>query len=136
MTTVRATILAGTGAGLLLMLGAAQRPAAFAKVMPGLWELSGLPGGRRVEQCIGDLMSFGRVEHRARACSQRVIRDGPTSLSIDYKCAPSEFGRSEVEVITPRSLRIETQGISRNLPFSYVVQARRIGECRGASPRH
>jgi len=32
-------------------------------------------------------------------------------------------------LITPRSIRIETQGISDNLPFNYVIQARRVGDC-------
>jgi hypothetical protein len=128
-------IVAGAGAAVLLTLGAAQRPAAFTQVSPGQWELSGLPAGKPVEQCIADPMRLARVEHRARACSQRVVRDGPTTLSVDYICAPGEFGRSEINVITPRSLRIETQGISQNLPFRYVVQARRIGDCRASGPR-
>jgi hypothetical protein len=32
-------------------------------------------------------------------------------------------------LITPRSIRIETQGISGDLPFNYVLQARRVGDC-------
>jgi len=48
---------------------------------------------------------------------------------IHYSCPGNEFGRSTMTVITPRSLRIETQGISDNLPFAYVLQARRVGEC-------
>ena len=32
-------------------------------------------------------------------------------------------------MLTPRSLRIETQGISDSLPFNYVLQARRVGDC-------
>jgi hypothetical protein len=32
-------------------------------------------------------------------------------------------------VLTPRSLRIATQGISGGLPFNYVLQARRVDDC-------
>jgi hypothetical protein len=38
-------------------------------------------------------------------------------------------------VITPRSIRIETQGISGDLPFNYVLQARRIGECTASAAK-
>jgi len=112
-----------------LTLSAAQRPAGFGQVSPGLWEISGLPGGKPLLQCITATTVLAQLEHRARSCSQRVLRDGPTSLSVDYSCGPGEFGRSDVDVLTPRSLRIKTQGISQQLPFSYLLQARRIGEC-------
>jgi hypothetical protein len=43
-----------------------------------------------------------------------------------------------MDVITPRSLRISTQGISDNLPFNYLLQARRVGECpeKATAARH
>jgi hypothetical protein len=42
-----------------------------------------------------------------------------------------------MDVITPRALRISTQGISDQLPFNYVLQAHRIGECqKSASSTH
>ena len=55
--------------------------------------------------------------------------DGPISTVIQYSCPGGGFGRSTLTMITPRSLRIETQGISDNLPFNYVLQARRVGDC-------
>ena len=48
---------------------------------------------------------------------------------IHYTCQSGAFGQSNVELLTPRSLRIETQGISDNAPFHYVLQARRLGNC-------
>jgi hypothetical protein len=48
---------------------------------------------------------------------------------IDYKCINGGYGQTKITVLTPRSLRIETQGISANLPFNYKIQARRIGDC-------
>ena len=119
----------------LLSLTAAQRPVALAQASPGVWEISGLPGGKPLRQCIGATSVLAQFEHRGRSCSQRVLHDGPTSVSVDYSCGAGEFGRSDVDVLTPRSLRIRTQGISQNLPFSYVLQARRIGDCP-ASPAH
>ena len=39
------------------------------------------------------------------------------------------FGRTKMTVLTPRSMRVETQGISNNAPFNYVLQVRRLGDC-------
>lgn len=120
--------MAAGGAALLLV--AAARPAALAKASPGLWEISGLPNaGTAVRQCVSDTALLARVEHRGASCTQVVIRDQPSWTEIHYTCANGGFGRTKMTVLTPRSLRIETQGISANYPFNYVIQARRVGNC-------
>jgi hypothetical protein len=55
---------------------------------------------------------------------------------VEYHCGAAGFSRSQVDVITPRSLRIDTQGISAQEPFSYVLQARRVGDCLPQPLRH
>ncbi len=118
------------GAAAVLLLGAAQRPAALAGTRPGLWEISGLPNaGTSIRQCLSDTALLARVEHQAQACKQVVVSDNGTSTVIDYTCTNGGFGRSKLTLLTPRSLRIETQGISANYPFNYVIQARRVGNC-------
>lgn len=72
---------------------------------------------------------MARFEHRSSACSSRVLKDGASSTAIDYSCGGAGFGHSQIDVITPRSLRISTQGISGGLPFNYVLQARRVDDC-------
>jgi len=57
------------------------------------------------------------------------LKDDGSSVAIEYSCGAAGFGHSEIDVITPRSLRISTQGISDGLPFNYVLQARRIDDC-------
>ena len=118
------------GGAALLLLTAAARPVALAQTSPGLWEISGLPNaGTAVRQCVADTAMLARVEHRGASCTQVVIKDNPTTTEIHYTCANGGFGRSKLKLLTPRSLRIETQGISANYPFNYVIQARRIGNC-------
>jgi hypothetical protein len=132
-------LLALGGAPLVLALGAAQQPPALAQVQPGLWEISGLPGSRvPLRQCIGEIAQLARFEHRGQGCSARVLKDAGSSAEIDYVCGRAGFGHSEVDVITPRSLRIATQGISGGLPFNYVLQAHRIEDCPKSAlpPRH
>ena len=118
------------GAAALIAPGAAHNPAALAKASGGLWEISGMPGaGSPLRQCVADVAALAQVEHRGRHCTRTVISDRPTSATIHYSCGGSDFGESDIELITPRSLRISTQGISANLPFNYVIQARRVGDC-------
>jgi hypothetical protein len=116
-----------------LVLGAAavaQRPAALAKAAPGLWEITGLPGAKApARECVGEVAALAQFEHRHQCCSRSVISDGPLSTVIHYNCPGGGFGRTRMTMLTPRSLRIETQGISENLPFNYVLQARRVGDC-------
>ena len=109
---------------------AAAPPAALAKVAGGLWEMTGVPGASSpVRQCVGDIRALAQFEHRTRTCSRTVLSDKDASTVINYSCGPADFGQSEIDVITPRSLRIATQGISDQMPFNYVIQAHRVGDC-------
>lgn len=132
----RGVVLALTAGGAALTLCAALPPSPLAQAQPGMWEISGVPGrSAPMRQCVADLTLLARFEHRARACSERVLRENGTSSEIDYSCGAAGFGHSDVSVITPRALRIATQGISDGLPFNYVLQARRIADCQAAA-RH
>lgn len=120
-------------------LGAAQRPAALSVTSGGMWEISGAPAAKvPIRMCVADTAVLAQYEHRGQACTRLVISDTPTAAVIHYTCPGGGFGRSKLTLLTPRSLRIETQGISDNLPFNYVLQARRVGECgpRQSAARH
>jgi hypothetical protein len=128
----RLLLLPATGAA-TLALGAAQPPAALGQVQSGLWEISG--AGAPIRQCVADVAVLARFEHRSHNCSAKTLKDSGNLAEIDYSCGGAGFGHSEMTVLTPRSLRIETQGISGGLPFNYVLQAHRIADCPSAS-RH
>jgi hypothetical protein len=131
-----------TGLALLaiggLALAAAAQPSVFTQAQAGMWEISGVPGAKTpLKQCIANVAALGEFEHRGKSCSVKVISTSASSTVIEYSCGAAGFGRSQVDAITPRSLRIDTQGISNQLPFSYVLQARRIGDCQQqAALRH
>jgi hypothetical protein len=113
-----------------LALAAAARPSIFSQAQAGLWEVTGVPGAKApLKQCIANVAALAEFEHRGKACSVKVISNSSSSTVIEYSCGAAGFGRSQVDAITPRSFRIDTQGISNQLPFNYVLQARRIGDC-------
>lgn len=115
---------------LAVPLSAATPPSVLTEVNPGQWELSGLPGTKApVRQCIASTAELAQVEHRGKSCTRVIIKDSAAAAVIHYTCAGGGFGQSKMTLITPRSLRIETQGISDGLPFNYVLQARHMGLC-------
>ena len=130
VTRIRPLAIAVAGIAGALALGAAQQPIALAKTSPGVWEITGVPGTKApVRECFADLGTLAQFEHRKASCNRRVLSNNETSTIIEYTCAGGGFGHSEISLITPRNLRISTQGISDNLPFNYVLQARRVGDC-------
>ena len=130
-------LVAVGGATAALAPSSAQAPAAIAQAQPGIWEVTGWPGSRApVRLCVADVRALGRFEHRGRRCATQVAPSGTSSVAVDYQCGAAGFGSSRVDMITPRSLRIRTQGISNGLPFHYLIQARRVGECAQSRRRH
>jgi hypothetical protein len=130
MVRYAALILAVGGLAAALTPGAAEPPQSLVQAQPGVWEISGAPGSKApVRQCIADLAVLARFEHRANSCTAKVLKTSGSTTAIEYSCGGAGFGHSEVQAITPRALRISTQGISNGLPFNYVLQAHRIDDC-------
>jgi hypothetical protein len=132
MTGVSKLKLGGGAALALLTVAAAPaaQPKALAAAKPGVWEISGRPGAARAQRmCVRDLATLAQLEQGRAQCTRVVIRDLPAKAEIHYTCSSGGFGQSTIEPITPRSLRVETQGIAAGAPFHYVFQARRVGEC-------
>lgn len=125
---LRTTVRVAGAALLLLGLTAAVRPTIFSQTTGGLWEVSRGNGFRR-SVCIPDPVVLAQFEHLRANCARDIVRDQQRRAEIHYTCAGGAFGQSTVDLITPRALRIETQGISGNAPFHYVLQARRVGNC-------
>ena len=121
---------AGVAIALALVVAAAAPQSLFLKAEPGLWEIS-RKGSAPVRLCIVNPAVFAQYEHRTANCSRAVIRDSGVAATISYTCPGGNFGQSEVSLLTPRSIRVETQGIAANAPFSYTFQARRVGNCPG-----
>lgn len=125
-------ILLGTaGAVLPLVLAAAGGPSVLSQITPGLWEISGSRGAPATRLCVAQPPLLAQVEHRSAKCSRTILRNDSASAVIEYSCPGAGFGHSKIRVITPRSVRVETQGIADYAPFAYTVDARRVGNCPG-----
>ena len=111
-------------------------PRALAPAAGGLWEVSKSANGHDPTRvCVPSPAVLAQFEHRQGRCTRKVVRDQGASAEIHYSCADGGFGRSAVTLVTPRSLTIDTQGISGGLPFHDKLYARRVGDCKAASAR-
>lgn len=120
----RLLAIAVAGAG----LAAAASPSILDMAEPGLWEVS-RPGIAPTRMCVAEPGQLAQFEHRQSSCTRDLVDVKGLKARIHYSCAAGDFGSSSLTLITPRSLRVETQGISGGAPFKYVFQARRVGNC-------
>ena len=112
------------GAGLLV---AASLP--HAMVGPGQWEIGKSASERGEKICLPDPAMLMQWEHRAKQCTRTIDTSSLDHAEVHYTCVGGDFGTSRVEVLTPRSIKVATQGIADGLPFGYVLHARRVGAC-------
>jgi hypothetical protein len=128
MRLARILRLSMLSAGTVLILSAATLPTAMRGA--GLWEVSKSAdghGGQRV--CLADPALLTQWEHRGSQCTRVVVTSGIDKATVQYTCVGGGFGTSKVQVVTPRTLRIDSQGIAHNFPFAFVLHARRVGNC-------
>ena len=110
--------------------GATVKPGGIAAAQPGLWDISqSATGTNATRLCLADPAVLAQWEHRAASCTRTQISEKANMVTFEYRCVGGGFGRSDVTLLTPRSLRLETQGISGGLPFGYKLYARRVGMC-------
>ena len=114
---------------LAALLGGASLPSAMTG--SGEWEISKSANGSGGERlCMTDAALMLQWEHRTKQCTRVVISASADRAEVHYTCVGGGFGTSRIQVLTPRSVKIDTQGISDGYPFAYVLHARRSGPCQ------
>lgn len=131
---IRVVAMAVLGA---LLTGATTQPGGLASAWPGMWEISRSATGANPQRvCLADPAYFARWEHRATTCAVNKLTERANLVTYDYRCVGGGFGRSDIALLTPRSLRIRTQGILDGLPFNDTLHARWVRQCPSALNRH
>lgn len=102
---------------------------ALAQLERGRWQISDVAGAAPRSICLGDPAAFVQLEHRGVACGREVLSSEASAATIHYTCPGRGFGHTSIRVETPRLARIDTQGLVDGRPFSYRVEARRVGSC-------
>jgi hypothetical protein len=129
MTRFATLLLLGLVAGTSLAQPAGA-PSVLPGVQPGLWEISRDATGRGAKRaCLRDLVLLATYAHAGDRCQRTYLVNMPGRLVLALECGEGDFGRSEITVTTPRSLKLDTQGFHKGEPYDFTVYARRVGEC-------
>jgi hypothetical protein len=103
----------------------------LAQLERGLWQLRDQETNavRHPSICLGSAKLLLQVQHRGRPCSQLLVSQDERSATVHYTCPSSGYGQTLLKLETPRLAQIDTQGIADGSPFSYRLEARRVGAC-------
>ena len=75
------------------------------------------------------LLPVLQLRHPEGGCSQFVIEDAASKVTVQYTCPNNGFGRTNIRRETNSLVQIESQGIADGLPFQFTAEARRTGRC-------
>lgn len=132
MSIARYLPIAAMFSATLPVAGASAAPvdplAVLAGLESGRWEIRA-DGEPARAMCLADTAQLLQVRHGAAACSRLVIASDKQSATVHYSCPGAGWGRTTLRASTPRSVKIETQGIAENAPFAYSLEAKKTGEC-------
>ena len=117
----------GACIAIALAVGGAGLP--LPMVAPGEWQVSATVGGKAERICLSDPGLLMQWEHRTKKCEQVILSSTADRAEVSYTCAGGGFGTSKVEVLTPRSIKVDSQGISDGYPYARTVFANRVGAC-------
>jgi hypothetical protein len=125
-----ALVLAGAALAVPLAAAASGEIAALKGLERGRWQVRDLDSGQaRPAVCLGNPAQFVQLEHEGGPCPTELIENGSVTATVQYSCSARGFGHTHVRVETPRLIRIDTQGLSKGRPFSYRLEAKRVGKC-------
>lgn len=110
---------AAANSGPLVALGLIER---------GEWQLRAADGATR-SICLSDPEVLLQLRHPGSSCQRFVVENAAKAGRITYSCAGIGNGDTRIRVETPRLIRLETQGISKGLPFTEQYEGRRTGAC-------
>ncbi len=128
MMPFRSLFRIGTCCAVALLAGGASLPRIMAG--PGEWEIGKTASARGERVCLPDPATLTQWEHRGKPCTRTVLNSSVDRADVHYQCPGGGFGTTRVQVLTPRSVKVDTQGIASGQPFGYTVHARRVGDCR------
>jgi hypothetical protein len=124
-------LLAAAGAGFAVPASGQRQPLAMLdQLESGRWELRPRDTRGSAEQlCLRDGRRLIQLRHPAASCEKLIVTDGASEVTVQYTCRGRGYGRTHIRRETGRLVQIESQGIVDGLPFDFVAEGRRIGEC-------
>jgi hypothetical protein len=102
---------------------------ALSKLEHGRWQMRDTQARTGRSVCLGDPAIFLQLEHRGLDCGREILASEANSATVQYTCPGRGFAHTSIRVETPRLARIDTQGLIDGRPFSYRIEASKVGSC-------
>lgn len=95
----------------------------------GSWELRDRSGAVTQRICVPQGRRLVQLRHPGPPCDTYVIQDQPNEVVVQYTCQGRGYGRTHIRRETNRLVQMDGTGIADGLPFEFVFEARRVGDC-------
>lgn len=96
----------------------------------GGWDLRVRDGdGGNQQICFDGGRQLIQLRHANLNCKSVVLSDTPEQITVHYTCPGQGYGRTSIRRETSRLVQIDSQGISKGVPFAFTAEARRVGAC-------
>lgn len=125
------SLLAGLMLGTLVAPASASAPelAMLDGLQKGAWELRIWGEDTRERVCLRTGRELIQLRHKQAGCSQFVVRDGASEVTVQYTCPGNGYGNTTIRRESVQLVQINSQGIEGGLPFNFKAEARRVGSC-------
>lgn len=111
-------------------MGAGDSLAMLDGLESGRWEIRARdPGTPPQRICLSSGQRLIQLRHPGVPCDRFVVDGNPSDVTVQYTCRGQGYGRTHIRRETGRLVQIDSRGIADGLPFEFVAEARRIGDC-------
>ncbi len=110
----------------------AQAPALamLDRIERGLWDVRYRDGTPAGSVCVRTGREFIQLRHPDRTCSQYVVEDSQSQVSVQYTCPGAGYGLTNIRRESGSLLQIKGSGLTSSQPFDFTAEARKVGPCR------
>ena len=127
--TILGSILVAMGT-ISPLSGQGPQLAMLDRLEPGRWEMRLRGGGGAAESlCLQNGRQLIQLRHPQNICERYIADDGVNEVTVQYACHGKGYGRTHIRRESSRLVQIDSQGIANSLPFDFVAEARRVGDC-------
>jgi len=96
----------------------------------GRWELRTRGNSDPVERlCLRAGRALIQLRHPDQPCERLIIQDSGSDVTVQYTCRGRGYGRTHIRRESDQLIQLETQGIVGGVPFDFMAEGRRVGEC-------
>ena len=95
----------------------------------GEWTIKHRDGSADQKICVRTGQELIQLRHVESGCSRFVVEDANSRVTVQYTCPGNGYGRTDIRKETGALVQIESQGISKGMPFQFAAEARRTGSC-------